>query len=102
VRQFALERLGEAGEEAAFYGRHFTCFHDIAVRAESQLTGPEQGKWLSRLSQDHENLLTALGWPARDASGARPALRMATALSRYWSTRGHYELGLRVLEEALA
>src|SRR5262249_19672231 len=69
--------------------------------AERKLNGPEQGTWFERLTDDHENLLAAMAWKEDgDAGGAR-AVRMASALARFWNVRGHFELGRRALAEAL-
>jgi non-specific serine/threonine protein kinase len=101
VRQFALERLREAGDENDARERHARFFATLAESAESKLTGPEQGAWFERLTDDHENLLAALSWPGAHGEGAVRGVRMAAALARFWTVRGHYELGRRALEEAL-
>ena len=102
VRQFTLERLREAGGEKDARDRHLAFFLDLAEVAEAKLTGPEQGQWFDRLAADHENLLGALAWCARADGGAERGLRMAGALARFWTVRGHYEQGRRALETAIA
>ena len=101
VRHYSLQRLEEAGEAPALRGRHLAFFLRLAQEAEGKLTGPEQGSWSSRLSEEHENLLAALSWCGSAGDGTGTCLRMANALWRYWSARGHYELGRRALEDAL-
>src|SRR5262245_45744482 len=45
VRQYARDRLREAGETEAVRRRHLSFFLELAEEAELHLTGPEQGAW---------------------------------------------------------
>ena len=101
VRQFALERLRESGGEEDARARHARFFLSLAETAERKLNGPEQGAWFERLTDDHENLLAAMSWSGDGDQGAERAVRMASALARFWNVRGHFELGRRSLAEAL-
>src|SRR4029079_11251493 len=68
--------------------------------AASQLTGPEQGAWLSRLNAEHANLLAALAHGA--VTGDRgQVLRLTAALWRFWLARGHFVIGRQAVDEAL-
>jgi hypothetical protein len=68
----------------------------------------EQGRWMTRLEQEHENLRAALFWLLAQARGGRErskqqaeqALRFCTAL--FWSIRGYSREGQHFLEQALA
>ena len=88
MRHFALERIAESGEESATRERHLGFFLDLAARAESPLSGPQQGMWLERLSIDRDNLLAALAWCKHADNGAERALRIAVSLERFWLSRG--------------
>ena len=101
VRQFALELLVESGEQIGRRDRHLAVFLALAEQAESRLTGPDQGEWFARLEIEHENLLAALDWCVDREGDALRALRMTVALYRFWSARGHYDLGRRELELAI-
>jgi len=102
VRQFALELMVESGEQAGRRDRHLALFFGLAEEAESRLTGPDQGEWFARLEVEHENLLAALDWcQHRDEDTPLRGLRMTVALYRFWSARGHYDLGRRELEQAI-
>ena len=59
VRQYAQERLVEAGEELATREKHRAFYVDFAEQARPQLLGPQQGAWLARIDLDRENLLYA-------------------------------------------
>jgi non-specific serine/threonine protein kinase len=102
VREYALEQLKAAGEEAALRGRHLEYFLALAEAAEKELTGPKQAQWVATLEIEHENLLASLQWCSRIEHGDDSALRLAASISRFWSTRGHFEIGRKALLSALA
>ena len=86
VRQYAKERLEEAGEKGQTRTRHLAFFVDLAEEASPHLMGPEQGEWLERLDLERENLLVAhtlvRSRRARRRAGAAPAERRARLLDR--------------------
>ena len=110
VRDYARERLAEAGEEEVSTRReHLCCFVDLVERAERRLEHREQdlggdrsgslsrGGWspdslertLDRLDTETPNLRAALEF-ARESGDAVAALRIAGPLDRYAYLRGHY------------
>jgi non-specific serine/threonine protein kinase len=99
VRQYALEKLNEAGQGQGARDRHLAYFLGLASNA--QLTGPQQIRWLSLLEAEHENLLGALSWCLNMDEGAEPGLRLCGALWRFWNVRGHLTLGREMLDKAL-
>jgi predicted ATPase/class 3 adenylate cyclase len=102
VRQYAIERLEEAGEDAAARTRHLECQVTLAQRAFWKLQGPEQRKWMLRLDAERENLLAAHRWCDHAANGGDLGLWLVGALRGYWLHRGLLELGSRITGEALA
>jgi predicted ATPase/transcriptional regulator with XRE-family HTH domain len=101
VRQYAGERLDEAGETAAVRGRHLAWYLALAEAASAAFQGPNETMWLNRLEEEHDNLRTALTWSlTSDESGA--ALRLAAVLPRFWEFRGHISEGRQWLTRALA
>jgi len=102
VRQYAKERLEEAGEKGQTRTRHLAFFVDFAEEASPHLMGPEQGEWLERLDLERENLLVAHTWCDRAERGSEQGLRLLSASRVYWIVRGLGQLGLRVMAEALA
>ena len=60
VRQYARDRLLEAGEAAAVRERHRDWFLALAEAAEPELRGAGPGRWLERLEAEHDNLRAAL------------------------------------------
>ena len=98
VREFGVDRLAASGEEAQTRAAHAGYFLRLAEVAEHGLIGPEQAAWQRRLGADLPNLRGALAWATeRDQA---MALRLATALWRFWWA--HPAEGLAWLERALA
>ena len=60
LRQYAFERLAEAGEVSATARRHAEYFADVAARGEPGLRGPDQARWLGWLATEAGNLRAAL------------------------------------------
>ncbi|MER7396409.1 BTAD domain-containing putative transcriptional regulator [Streptomyces sp. NPDC000151] len=88
VREYAGERLDEAGERAAAERRHLVAYRELARAADPLLRGPEQRHWLDRLEREHDNLRTAL----RRAVAARDeheALCLVLSLQWFWTLRDH-------------
>jgi tetratricopeptide (TPR) repeat protein len=102
VRQYADERLSQAGEADATRGRHLDCFVVLAEAARSEIGGPDQAAWVKRMDQERENLLAAHAWCDHVPEGAALGLRLVHALHPYWFIRGLLGLGHRVALEALA
>ena len=87
VRQYAAERLLEAGEGDAARRRHADHFLAMAEVAAGFERRPGQAEWLARLEGDHEDLRAALLW-CRAHDHDRWA-RLALALGWFWLVRGH-------------
>jgi non-specific serine/threonine protein kinase len=101
VRQYATERLQDAGEDAAARTRHLRFQVALTQSAFWKLLGPEQRTWMLRLDSELENLLAAHRWCDRAEDGGDLGLRLVGALRGYWLHRGLLELGSRITEEAL-
>jgi non-specific serine/threonine protein kinase len=102
VRAYAREQLDAAGALAALRDRHLAYFLALGEAAGRELFGPDQARWLATLEAEHQNLLGAFAWSADTPDGPEQGLRLATSIYRFWSARGHYEIGRRTLGEALA
>ncbi|HYW24132.1 MAG TPA: LuxR C-terminal-related transcriptional regulator [Terriglobales bacterium] len=100
IRQFAAERLSASGERPAIAERHAAYFLELAEESEREERGEDQAGWLARLETELDNLRIALAWYRARNAGA--GLRMASALSWFWVTRGHYIEGRAWLETALS
>jgi predicted ATPase/DNA-binding SARP family transcriptional activator len=88
IREYGLDRLAEAGEGGRVRAAHAAYFRDLAEEADPKLRGPEQLVWLTKLTEDHDNLYVAVR-EAVAAQDAATALRLVAGLSWYWWLRGH-------------
>ncbi|MFO7742680.1 MAG: BTAD domain-containing putative transcriptional regulator [Anaerolineae bacterium] len=101
VRQYGLERLGEAGQVEAARERHARFFADLAERAEEPLHNLQMRAWLEKLEIEHDNLRAALAWSLAHQPPAS-SLRFAAALGIFWRKRGYLSEGRAWLERLLA
>lgn len=100
IREYALEKLRETGEENELRGRHLEWAIAVAERGEPELRGPEQQAWLDRLHADLDNFRAAFGW-SLDRKMAEAALRLGSALREFWIVRADWSEGRAWMEEAL-
>ena len=100
VREYGLECLRTSGEVTTAQRTHAAYYLALVRTAEPKLTGVEQGRWLDRLEQEHENLRAALQW-LEEQNEIEAALRFARALWIFWWTRGYLKEGRIVLEQLL-
>jgi predicted ATPase/DNA-binding SARP family transcriptional activator len=85
IREFAMERLAESDEVEILRRRHAEFFLSLAEMAKPNLRGSQQVVWVDRLEQDYENLRAALKWTI-DSMETEMALRLGSALGRFWYT----------------
>ena len=101
IRQYADERLDEAGESSPTRALHAGWCASL-VEAARDWGGSEQESWLARLGAAHNDLLAALSWQLGDGEDPDGALAMTAQLWWYWYVRGHVAEGLVWLHRALA
>src|SRR4051794_23084233 len=87
IRGFALDRLREDGREAAARRRHAMAYLALAESAAPNLPGPDQPRWLDRLTVDYPNLRAAVRWSI-EAEEVALAQRFVAALWRFWQQSG--------------
>src|SRR5215207_239506 len=101
VREFGLEQLAAAGEEATTRDRHAAWCLAFAGEAPSAMSPIAPPGTLDRLEAEHPNLRSALAW--LDETGRLgQLLPSADQLCFFWDLAGHYREGLSWLERALA
>ena len=101
IRDFAQERLDASGETETVRRRHTLAYVALAEEAEPHLLYRDQVRWLDQLEQEHDNLRTALSW-ALERGETDLALRLSSALWRFWQIRGHLSEAEERLGAALA
>ncbi|HEY8284795.1 MAG TPA: helix-turn-helix domain-containing protein [Chloroflexota bacterium] len=100
IRQYALERLDQAGEADAARRRHALFFLSLAEAARPQVRRRHQIIWLARLGREHDNLRMALAW-AISLQEAEVAARLSFALEVFWWIRGYQHEGRRWMDQVL-
>jgi predicted ATPase/class 3 adenylate cyclase len=102
IRQFAAERLAQAGgDETAAVEAHCAHYLSVAETAAPYLTGPDQGSWLARLDTEQANLRRGAEHAASDPDGTAQVLRLGVALERYWRARNRGQEALALLGPTL-
>jgi predicted ATPase/transcriptional regulator with XRE-family HTH domain len=101
IREFALERLIESGEESATHDRHAGFFLDLLEWADHDIVAPSPDQvWLDGIEREHDNLRAALAW-SRETGKQDTLLQLASALAYFWYSRGYLNEGRRWLDQAL-
>ena len=100
VREYAIERLREAGEDDSLQRRHADFYVAFAEQAEPHLLDREQSVWLTRLEAERDNLRAAVAF-AVERGDAETALRLASASRRFWHLHAHLAEGRAWLDAAL-
>lgn len=93
LREYAVERLRLSGCEVGARERHARHFLAVAREHGEAPAGPDLARHLAVLTEEHDNIRAALGF----ALGAAPrtlalradGVRLAQAMTRFWSNRGH-------------
>jgi predicted ATPase/DNA-binding SARP family transcriptional activator len=101
IRQYAEERLAEAGEREPTQALHAAWCASL-VDAGRDWGGTEQEAWLARLGNAHNDLLASLAWSLGEGGDPESALAVTAHLWWYWYVRGHVAEGLVWLRRALA
>jgi non-specific serine/threonine protein kinase len=100
VRQYARDKLLEAGEAVQARDAHFNYFFELARAAAPMLNGTEALTWVIRLETEFDNIRAALNWATEN--NVEAALRMCACLLFFWNRRGLEEEGRHLISEALA
>ncbi|MDP8922862.1 MAG: tetratricopeptide repeat protein [Chloroflexota bacterium] len=104
IRQYGLEKLAAAGEEAATRRRHLAYFVERAEQAEPRLFGADAAAWIERLAGEQDNVRAALAWSLADPAPAaiEAGVRLASAFFLVWFNRDQMTEGRRWLEQVIA
>jgi predicted ATPase/DNA-binding CsgD family transcriptional regulator len=90
IREYALERLEQSGDEPLVRSRHLSYYLALVEQAEPQLNGMNRRAWLDRLDGEHSNLRAALRW-AFGQGLVEPAAQLASGLGIFWDVRHRRE-----------
>ena len=101
IRDYAAGALSASGEGEQFRQRHASAFLELAERAAPRLGGRDGHLSLQELELEQHNLRAALAWFIEHDQPAF-AMRMASALWRYWQMRGHLIEAQQRIDQVLA
>lgn len=103
IRQYAAEKLREAGETAEASARFAAWFLKFAERAAHHFASiSRQREWFARTEGELDNLRFALHWNLQRKEQAEDGLRLSVALWRFWQARGYTDEGIGRLRSTLA
>ena len=95
VRQYAYQKLLEAGEDAILRDRHLAYFVKLLEKAEPEMYRSNQISWFNKLDNELDNLRMALEWAL--GRGVETGLRIASLPWRFWQRRNYvHEMGNRI------
>jgi predicted ATPase len=98
IREYALERLVEGGEEFATRRAHAAYYVVLAEECGGELT--THPEWLERFDLEHQNFREALEFLIRTGD-ADWGMRLGAALFHFWEVREHLAEGRALLERLL-
>ncbi|MEU4447053.1 BTAD domain-containing putative transcriptional regulator [Actinosynnema sp. NPDC050801] len=99
IKEYAGQRLAEAGESDLARRAHLTYFTELAETAEPRLRRGEQLAWLATLHGEHDNIGSAMRG-ALAAGEAHAAMRLAAGAGWYWWLSGHKTEGMELITAA--
>ena len=89
IRQYAREKMLEAGGSEIIRHRHLAYFVKLAEQAEPELYRSNQVFWMKKLDDEIDNLRMAVEWAI--ANDVESGLRIATFPWRFWQVRSHFQ-----------
>ncbi|MGW3960411.1 ATP-binding protein [Amycolatopsis sp. NPDC005003] len=101
IKEYAGQRLAEAGETDVARRAHLAYFTELVETAEPHLRRAEQLTWLATLEAEHDNITAAMRG-ALAAGEAAEAMRLAATAGWYWWLAGHRAEGNELVMAATA
>jgi predicted ATPase len=92
MREYAVGRLAEAGEDARTHRAHAAYCLVLAGEASYMTTDPQREALYDRCEQELGNLRAALDW-LNQAGNAEWGLRLCNSLGHFWLQRGYASEG---------
>ncbi len=101
IREYAAEKLEQSGDAEELRRAHAGYFVALAEEAEPEFVGKDSVRRIRQFDRELENLRAALRWAL---AGKQPELelRLAGALSLYWTQRGGDKEALEWLTAGLS
>lgn len=100
IREFAAERLDEAGEADEARNRHAAFLIAFARQAGPRILYELRDDWLRHCAVEHDNIRAALQW-ASSTDQSQIGLDLAGLLGAFWHDGGHFLEGRAWIERFL-
>lgn len=100
LREYAGERLAEAGDVHESRQRHLRYYLELAETAAPHFFGADDSAWIPVIDAENDNLRAALVW-ARDEGLDDELVRITHGVLHYWWRTGRMREGLNWIEAAL-
>jgi len=100
IREYALERLVDSGEQSAARRAHGAYCLVLAEEGNPELSPSDRARWLSQCDGEIDNFRFALDWLFQTLD-LDWGLRLCMALFRFWDMREHLAEGRARLETVL-
>ena len=98
LRDFAREKLSQAGELTEILDRHLAHFTEYAEESERHLDGDDQAKWIEISGREHNNFRSAMDYSLGPGADIAYGIRIGAAISLFWIERSHFHEGLERLQ----
>ncbi len=100
IREYALERLTDGGEQSAARRAHAAYCLVLAEEGNPELNPADRSRWLAQCDIEIDNFRFALDWLFQTLD-LDWGLRLCVALFRFWDMREHLTEGRARLETVL-
>ncbi|MGE5222450.1 MAG: AfsR/SARP family transcriptional regulator [Omnitrophica WOR_2 bacterium] len=100
IRQYAREKLRDAGESVRQHTRHRDYFLVFAETNKGQLWLKDRSDWFRKFEAEHENFRLALEWSMTDLTDVEAGIRLILALDHFW-VYSHYQEAADWFEKGL-
>jgi tetratricopeptide (TPR) repeat protein len=100
IREYALERLIDSGEQSAVRRSHAAYCLVLAEEGNPELSPADRTRWLAQCDVEIDNFRFALDWLFQTID-LDWGLRLSVALFRFWDMREHLTEGRTRLETVL-
>jgi len=90
IREYAAEKLDEAGEADDAHERHAQYYGEMAVRTDEEALSGDRVAAFERLRADEANVRTAIAWAVTHGAAAL-ALDIAAATGEFWFHNDHIQ-----------
>lgn len=89
IRQYAREKVLEAGDLETLRDKHLAYFVKLVEQAEPELYRSNQVFWLNKLDDERDNFRLALEWSL--AMDVESGLRLIVGARFFWDARGNFQ-----------